>query len=127
MIKLDALNSRMKDFYDIWLLNKRFNFQNLELQKAIHLTLQNRKTELPVVITAFTDDFIKSLKMYFGFYNNERPTLLLGAEHLQKCTGNMPVTNRQHKRAIAVGVKYFKNASVASTEGLVLTYLTPTA
>jgi len=60
MIKLDALNSRMKDFYDIWLLSRQFNFKNLELQKAIHLTLQNRKTEMPLIITAFTDDFIKA-------------------------------------------------------------------
>ncbi len=60
MIKLDALNSRMKDFYDIWLLSRQFDFQSLELQKAIHLTLQNRKTELPEEVTAFSDDFIKA-------------------------------------------------------------------
>ncbi len=59
MIKLDALNSRMKDFYDIWLLSRQFDFQNIELQKAIDLTLQNRETEIPEVITAFTDNFIQ--------------------------------------------------------------------
>jgi hypothetical protein len=60
MIKLDALNSRMKDFYDIWLLSRQFDFQSLELQKAIHLTLQNRRTDLPEKVTAFTDDFIQT-------------------------------------------------------------------
>ncbi len=60
MIKLDVLNSRMKDFYDIWLLSRQFDFKSLELQKAIHLTLQNRKTDLPEKITAFTDDFIQT-------------------------------------------------------------------
>lgn len=60
MIKFDMLNSRMKDFYDIWLLSRQFDFQKLELQKAIDLTLQNRKTELPEVIIAFTDNFVQA-------------------------------------------------------------------
>jgi len=59
MIKLDTLNSKMKDFYDIWLLSRQFDFQSLKLQKAIHLTLQNRKTELPDELTAFSDDFVQ--------------------------------------------------------------------
>ncbi len=58
MIKLDALNSRMKDFYDIWLLSRQFNFSNKDLQKAIDLTLHNRKTELPEELTPFSDKFI---------------------------------------------------------------------
>ncbi|MGB3209274.1 MAG: nucleotidyl transferase AbiEii/AbiGii toxin family protein [Desulforhopalus sp.] len=59
MIKLDSLNSRMKDFYDIWLLSRQFDFRSHELQRAIELTLQNRNTELPEIITAFTDNFIQ--------------------------------------------------------------------
>ncbi len=58
MIKLDTLNSRMKDFYDIWLLSRQFNFSSKELQKAIDLTLHNRKTELPVELTPFNEQFI---------------------------------------------------------------------
>ncbi len=58
MIKLDALNSRMKDFYDIWLLSRQFNFSSKDLQKAIDLTLHNRKTELPEEMTPFGDKFI---------------------------------------------------------------------
>ena len=42
------------------LLSRQFDFKSLELQKAIHLTLQNRKTDLPEKVTAFTDDFIQT-------------------------------------------------------------------
>ncbi len=58
MIKLDALNSRMKDFYDIWLLSRQFNFSSKDLLKAIDLTLQNRKTLLPDKLTPFSKMFI---------------------------------------------------------------------
>ena len=58
MIKLDVLNSRMKDFYDIWLLSRQFNFSSKDLQKAIDLTLQNRKTMLPEELIPFSDKFI---------------------------------------------------------------------
>jgi hypothetical protein len=50
-------NSRMKDFYDIWLLSKQFDFDGMKLSEAVHRTLKNRKTELPNPIIAFSDEF----------------------------------------------------------------------
>ena len=58
MVRLGELNSRMKDFYDIWLLSRQFEFDPAELAEAIRLTFENRETEMPVTITAFTDNFI---------------------------------------------------------------------
>ena len=40
-------NSRMKDFYDIWLLCRRFDFDGSELSKAIESTFQSRHLEIP--------------------------------------------------------------------------------
>lgn len=60
MIKLGELNSRMKDFYDIWLLSRQSEFDDNDLSKAIKLTLENRGTVLPEVITAFTSEFTQS-------------------------------------------------------------------
>jgi len=60
MIKLRELNSRMKDFYDIWLLSRQFEFDGSVLAEAIRLTLKNRDTEIPDVITAFTEEFIRA-------------------------------------------------------------------
>jgi len=47
MIDLDLLNSRMKDFYDIWFLSKNLKFEGNVIQKAIEQTFKRRRTELP--------------------------------------------------------------------------------
>jgi len=60
MITLGELNSRMKDFYDIWFLSRQFNFEGDTLLEAIDRTLKNRETEIPEEITPFTDQFIHS-------------------------------------------------------------------
>ena len=57
MIKLGTLNSRMKDFYDIWLLSRQFDFDGARLAKAIRLTFEQRSTILPSEIEAFTNTF----------------------------------------------------------------------
>ena len=58
MIKLGKLNSRMKDFYDIWLLARQFDFNSRQLQAAISETLLNRGTKFPDEIIAFSGEFI---------------------------------------------------------------------
>jgi len=58
MVKLGMLNSRMKDFYDIWLLSRQFDFDGAKLAKAIRLTFEQRGTKLPSEIEAFTDTYI---------------------------------------------------------------------
>jgi len=71
MVKLGELNSRMKDFYDIWLLSRQFQFNGLDLQKAISGTFSQRGTELPSEIEAFTESFIKEKdKQWKAFRNN---------------------------------------------------------
>ena len=54
------LNSRMKDFYDIWLLSRQFDFDGTELVEAVRRTLERRGTPLPLAIEAFTEPFIAS-------------------------------------------------------------------
>ena len=60
MVKLGGLNSRMKDFYDVWLLVSNFNFQGKTITEAIKRTFSHRKTEMPERITAFSSSFIQS-------------------------------------------------------------------
>jgi len=60
MIKLGQLNSRMKDFYDIWLLSRQFEFELSSLAEAVRLTFKQRGTELNEPIDAFSADFISS-------------------------------------------------------------------
>jgi len=59
MVKLGILNSRMKDFFDIWFLSRHFDFAGKTLEKAIKTTFSIRSTSIPSVPTAFTPDFSK--------------------------------------------------------------------
>lgn len=60
MVKLCELNSRMKDFYDVWLLSRQFDFEGEKLAEAVRLTLERRGTPLPDEIVAFTGGFVKA-------------------------------------------------------------------
>lgn len=55
MVYLGTVNSRMKDFYDIWLLARQFDFFGADLAASIAKTFENRGTDLdadPVALTA---------------------------------------------------------------------------
>ncbi|MCI0705767.1 MAG: nucleotidyl transferase AbiEii/AbiGii toxin family protein [Planctomycetia bacterium] len=57
MTKLGLLNSRMKDFYDLWLLSRQFDFDGATLATAIRRTFANRKTRVVSSPTALTAAF----------------------------------------------------------------------
>lgn len=59
MVKLGLLNSRMKDFYDIWLLSRRFDFKGETLIEAIEKTFEKRKTLLTSEPTIFNSTFMQ--------------------------------------------------------------------
>ena len=44
MVKLGMANSRMKDFYDLWELSRRFDFDGSTLMAAIQATFRRRVT-----------------------------------------------------------------------------------
>ena len=50
MVSLGMINSRMKDFYDIWLMTQQFSFEGRLLAEAIRSTFQRRDTEIPAVL-----------------------------------------------------------------------------
>jgi hypothetical protein len=57
MVKLGILNSRMKDFFDIWLLSRQFDFEGRTLSTAIAKTFARRRTVMPAEPMALTDTF----------------------------------------------------------------------
>lgn len=77
MLKLRELNSRMKDFYDIWLLCRRFEFDGKTLSEAIRLTLERRETELPGEIVAFSQGFILAKRIQWNAFRKK-----LGQDHV---------------------------------------------
>ena len=75
MTKLGQLNSRMKDFYDLWVLYRQFEFDGATLATAIERTFAHRKTTVisrPTALTsAFTSDISKQ-SQWQGFIRKIR-------------------------------------------------------
>jgi len=59
MVKLGVLNSRMKDFYDIWMLSRTFDFRGELLAEAVEKTFENRNTPITITPTVFGPSFVK--------------------------------------------------------------------
>ena len=57
MTKLGLLNSRMKDFYDLWILPRQFDFDGAMLATAIQRTFAHRNTTVLSRPTALTPGF----------------------------------------------------------------------
>jgi predicted nucleotidyltransferase component of viral defense system len=84
MVKLGMLNSRMKDFYDIWLLSGQFDFDGAELAEAVRLTFERRRTALPVEIEAFTEPFILAKQTQWAAFRKR-----LGQDHVPSSFGEI--------------------------------------
>jgi predicted nucleotidyltransferase component of viral defense system len=64
MVVLGLANSRMKDFYDVWVLSRAYEFEDDRLARALAATFQRRDTVLPAeapeALTAtFANDLTK--------------------------------------------------------------------
>ncbi len=57
MIARGELNSRMKDFYDIWLLSRSFAFADEALIRALTATFQQRETAIPTDPSPLSEAF----------------------------------------------------------------------
>jgi predicted nucleotidyltransferase component of viral defense system len=75
MVKLGTLNSRMKDFYDIWLILRHFDFEGPILAEAISKTFSTRGTNIqsePIALTnSFAEDTAKAAQ-WRGFIRKNR-------------------------------------------------------
>jgi len=61
MVALGFANTRLKDFYDIWILAHTYGFKDDRLAQAIAATFARRKTEIPTerpdgLTSAFASD-----------------------------------------------------------------------
>lgn len=75
MVKLGLLNSRVKDFFDIWLLSRQFDFQGRTLARAIMETFTNRGTVIPAepvaLSAAYANDAARQTQ-WQGFVRRNR-------------------------------------------------------
>ena len=56
IVSLQLQTSRMKDFYDIWLMMRQFEFKGPSLVEAIKKTFKHRKTDIPKNKPLFADE-----------------------------------------------------------------------
>jgi len=73
MVKLGILNSRMKDFCDIWMLSRQYDFQGDNLCEAMRQTLKQRGTELLLPLAVFSSDFVTAKQVQWKAFRKRFP------------------------------------------------------
>jgi len=79
MVVLGRANSRMKDYYDVWMLTGAFKIEPERLRRAIVATFARRKTVIPSIVpdglsNAFSADLGKQLQWEAFARNLSGPT-----------------------------------------------------
>ena len=71
LTSLGMLNSRMKDYFDLWILAKHSDFDGQILSRAVAATFERRRTEVPTgVPIGLSDEFVNDAqkgKQWQGF------------------------------------------------------------
>ncbi|MBU4484968.1 nucleotidyl transferase AbiEii/AbiGii toxin family protein [bacterium] len=93
LVQLGMANSRMKDFYDIWVISQRFEFSGNVLSQSIQRTFERRRTplpsETPLALThEFTKDPAKQIQWKAFLRKNKlitdhEPELSFVADHIK--------------------------------------------
>jgi predicted nucleotidyltransferase component of viral defense system len=86
MVKRGGLNSRMKDFYDIWMLSRQFDFVGTTLAEAIRLTFEQRGTTIPMEIEIADESFIKLKQIQWSAFRKK-----LKLEYVPKAFGEIAI------------------------------------
>ncbi len=60
MVRHGQINSRMKDFFDIWLMSRTYDFDGKILAKAISGTFRNREQNINPEPVAFSKEFMEN-------------------------------------------------------------------
>lgn len=98
MVALGRANSRMKDYYDIWLMSQGYEFNPERLANAIAATFRRRDTPIPEIIPdGLTPEFSadpNKLRQWSAFTDDLSPAPSLGTVVSQLSNFLMP-----HSRA----------------------------
>ena len=81
LVSLGLANTRMKDFYDLWLISYSFAFDGGALSAAIRRTFERRRSEVPVDVPSGLSDAFASAK-------NRQWRAFLSRERLSAAPGN---------------------------------------
>ncbi|MCY3024586.1 MAG: nucleotidyl transferase AbiEii/AbiGii toxin family protein [Planctomycetota bacterium] len=110
LVKLGMDNSRMKDFYDLWILSRESSFSGKQLAAAVRATFERRKTGIPTASPlALTSAFATNpdkVRQWTAFLR--RTGLSEGEVNLAKVIGEIasflvPVLNAVASRRLMLG------------------------
>ena len=103
MVALGRANSRMKDFYDVWILSRTFQFAEDRLGRAIAATFARRQTTVPTdlpdaLTSAFANDPLKQRQWaaFAGDLNDAPKQLQTVISELTAFLMNAAVAARSH-------------------------------
>ena len=103
MVALGRANSRMKDFYDIWILSRTFHFAEDRLARAISATFARRQTAVPTEVpdaltSAFAEDPLKQRQWaaFAGDLNDAPKQLQTVIDNLTPFLMNAAIAARNH-------------------------------
>lgn len=68
MVQLKQMNSRMKDFYDLWFLSRRYSFTYDSLKTAITRTFERRETNVQEYVVLKTENYQKTQQSEWAAY-----------------------------------------------------------
>ena len=68
MVQLKQMNSRMKDFYDLWFLSRRYSFTYNSLKTAITRTFERRETNVQEYVVLKTENYQKTQQSEWAAY-----------------------------------------------------------
>ena len=113
MVKLGILNSRMKDFFDLWSLSQSFSFDGPTLCNAMKATFETRGTTVPIEVPlALTPEF------YDDGQKNAQWKAFLNKSHLSVEGKSLPeITAVLRKFLIPVSAALAKGASLDQVWG----------
>jgi Nucleotidyl transferase AbiEii toxin, Type IV TA system len=78
MVELGSANSRMKDFYDVWMCSTHLDFNANTLVNSIDATFKNRQTPLPAgEFEALTPEFARAHRIQWNAFVKK-----IGEDHL---------------------------------------------
>lgn len=75
MVHLGELNSRMKDFMDVWILCRHKTVKLTQLRKAVMATFARRKTDFPSAPVCFSPEFAASKQSLWAAMLRKNPSV----------------------------------------------------
>ena len=75
MVVRGLLNSRLRDYFDVWALSRQFDFEGPLLTRAVKETFARRQAEVPAASPSLTDEFAADpakMAQWRGFLRRSR-------------------------------------------------------